>query len=278
MHGRTAPVWRPLAASTTLSRLAPALLVALSLMPFSAARAFAQEGDDPVAAEAPPAEVPPSTEAAASEAPSEAASLKVEPAAVEAPAAAEAPPAKVSMPDQSSQPDLGAVIAQPDLDARTRLEMEILGRINGIRAEHGLPALKLDDRLVAAAREHAVDMAARNFCRHNGSDGTQVRDRLRRNGYPYNNWAGENILCGRKSADAALGWWMNSAPHRRNILHGHFTHIGVGVSMHGSWGPDMTLTFAAGDANTAEPGVFRSFREGKVGEWISKTREPESYR
>lgn len=197
------------------------------------------------------------------------------PSADEAPAdAPEAGPPAVPL--DAPEPDLAAVIAQPDLDARTRLEMEILARVNGIRAEHGLHPLKLDNRLVAAAREHAVDMAYRNHCRHVGRDGTRARDRMRRNGYPYNNWAGENILCGRKTADAALGWWMNSAPHRRNILHGHFTHIGVGVSMHGSWGPDMALVFAAGDAVTVEPGVFQSFREGRTKDWIAETREPDS--
>jgi uncharacterized protein YkwD len=174
------------------------------------------------------------------------------------------------------RPDLAAVIAHPDLDARTRLELQILKRINGVRAERGLAPLKLDDRLVAAAREHAVDMAYRNHCRHRGTDGTRARDRIRRNGYPYNNWAGENILCARRSAEAALGWWMNSGPHRRNILHGHFTHIGVGVSMHGTWGPDMALVFAAGDENTVEPDAFKSFREGWVSDWIAASREPEA--
>jgi len=170
-------------------------------------------------------------------------------------------------------PDLAAIAAQPDLDGRTRLEIQILAGVNGARAQHGLPPLILDDRLVAAARQHAVDMAHRGYCRHTGSDGTTVRDRLQRNGYPYNNWAGENILCARHTAEAALGWWLSSSPHRKNILHGHFTHIGVGVSMYGQYGPDMTLVFAAGDPATREPGVYRAFREGATAAWIGATRE-----
>lgn len=181
----------------------------------------------------------------------------------------------VAPPPAPLHPDLAAIAAQPDLDSRTRLEVQILAGVNDARAQHGLPPLILDDRLVAAAREHAVDMAYRNHCRHTGTDGTSVRARLRRNGYPYNNWAGENILCARQTADAALGWWLASAPHRRNILHGNFTHIGVGVSMYGAYGPDMALVFAAGDANTAEPGVYRAFREGATAAWIGGTREPD---
>ena len=77
-----------------------------------------------------------------------------------------------------------------------------------------------------------------------GRDGSKARDRMRRNGYPYNNWAGENIICSRRSAEAMVQWWLNSPPHRRNILHGHFRHIGVGVSMNGQWGADGVLVFA----------------------------------
>lgn len=183
-----------------------------------------------------------------------------------------APPAPAAAP---LHPDLGAIATQVDLDERTRLEIQILAGVNGARAQHGLPPLILDDRLVAAAREHAVDMAYRNHCRHTGTDGTTVRDRIRRHGYPHNNWAGENILCARRTADAALGWWLSSAPHRANILHGHFTHIGVGASMHGTYGPDMALVFAAGDEATVEPGVYRAFREGATTAWIAATREPD---
>ncbi|MEO8083521.1 MAG: CAP domain-containing protein, partial [Ardenticatenales bacterium] len=199
-------------------------------------------------------------------------------AAAEAPAAEQAapePPASAETHAAPSAPDTAAALAAPDFDTRTRLELEVLGRVNAVRAEHGLGPLQLDDRLVAAAREQAVDMAYHNYCRHTGSDGSRVRDRLRRHGYPYNNWAGENIICARRTADAAMTWWLHSAPHRANILHGHFTHIGVGVSMLGTYGPDFVLTFAAGDANTVEAGAFKALREGNVAGWIDATREPD---
>ncbi len=268
MHTPRLRAWRLGAGSGrgACQALFTAFVIALIAGLAFASPASAQEPEPE--AEAPSAEAPPAD--APVEVPAE------KPAEVPAETPAEAPAAAIepaSPPAAPPAPDLGAVIAHPDLDARTRLEMEILGRVNAIRAEHGLHALRLDNRLVAAAREHAVDMAHRNFCRHTGSDGTQSRDRMRRNGYPYNNWAGENILCSRDTAEAALGWWMNSTPHRKNLLHGHFTHIGVGVSMHGRWGPDMTLVFAAGDDRTEEPDVFKSFREGRVADWIAATRE-----
>ena len=234
------------------------------------ARAYEAPVEAPVESPAPAAVDPAAVEAPSAE--SRAAASALPPAADPAPPPERAQPAP---PAAWTAPDLGAVLANPDYDDRTRLELEILQRVNGVRAERGLGPLQLDDRLVAAARQHAVDMAYRNFCRHRGSDGSLARDRLRRNGYPFNNWAGENILCARRTADAALKWWMNSAPHRANILHGHFTHIGVGVSMLGTYGPDMVLTFAAGDGQTVLPGAFAALRDGNVAGWVASTREPE---
>lgn len=248
---------------------AACLAVALATPP----PALAQDERAPSAAPVPAPADAPAAPADAPPAPADAPADPAPPAPAEAPAA-EAPPPGPSAADGQAAA-VAAGLAHPDLDARTRFELELLQRINALRAEHGRGALLLDDRLVAAARQHAVDMAYRNFCRHTGSDGSRARQRLARNGYPYNNWAGENILCARRSADAALAWWLSSPPHRANLLHGHFTHIGVGVSMLGTYGPDLVLTFAAGDDATAEPGVFAALRGGDVAGWIAATREPD---
>lgn len=178
-------------------------------------------------------------------------------------------------PAPASVPDPLAAAAHPEMDARTRLELKVLAGVNAQRTARGLAPLKLDDRLVAAARQHAVDMAYRHHCRHWGTDGSSVRARIKRNGYHHDNWAGENILCGRRTAEAALAWWMNSGAHRANILHGHYTHIGVGISMHGSTGPDMALVFASGESETDEPGAYEALRTNSVAAWIAATCEPD---
>jgi uncharacterized protein YkwD len=131
-------------------------------------------------------------------------------------------------------------------EALTDPERELYDLINEARAKAGLPPLILDDRLVAAAREHSADMAQSGRCRHKGSDGSLARQRIVAHGYPANNWTGENIKCSTATPQAALRWWLRSSPHRRNILHRHYTHIGVGVDPNGPWGPDWTLNFAAG--------------------------------
>lgn len=32
----------------------------------------------------------------------------------------------------------------------------------------------------------------------------------------------------------AIQWFMQSTPHRKNVLHEHYTHIGVGVALEGA--------------------------------------------
>jgi uncharacterized protein YkwD len=236
-------------------RLAARLLGLTLAVPFVfvAVPAAAQEATavPPAATEAStaPAEAPPA--AASPEAPTE--------APAEAPAAAPTeppPPPPPTEPPAAAVPDIGALLARPDLDGIQRLQLELLRLLNQRRAEAGLPPLAVDQRLVQSASEHSHDMAARRFCRHRGSDGSSVRARIARQGYPYNNWAGENIICARRSAEAAMQWWMNSRPHRKNILHRSYTHLGIGVDPNGPWGPMWTLNFAAGAADTVRPALY----------------------
>jgi len=168
---------------------------------------------------------------------------------------APAPPEDQPAPDLGPAPtDLATRVEQrlaaPDLDPLARMQLELLRLVNQRRAEAGLAPLMPDARLMASAAEHSADMAAGRFCRHKGRDGSLSRARIRKHGYPHNNWAGENIICSRKTPDAAMKWWMGSGPHRRNILHRHFTHIGIGIDPNGPYGPMWTLNFAAGAVDT----------------------------
>lgn len=118
---------------------------------------------------------------------------------------------------QAQSPDFGA---------------EIFALTNSIRAEHGLPAYLWDERLAAAARRHANDMANTGWISHTGSDGTRVRDRAREAGYPGFSWGlvvGENIYGGytHNRPTDAMTWWMNSPPHRSQILSTRFREMGA---------------------------------------------------
>lgn len=104
----------------------------------------------------------------------------------------------------------------------------VLSAINAARAKAGCKPLRLDNRLVAAARSHARAMAEQNFFGHSGRDGSRISSRIRRQGYDFRS-AAENIAAGQKSANAVVRSWMQSAGHRRNILNCRMTETGIAV-------------------------------------------------
>jgi uncharacterized protein YkwD len=129
--------------------------------------------------------------------------------------------------------------------SREEVERAVFDLINQKRAEVGLPAYQLDERLVACARAHADDMGARHYCSHRGAGGSSPRARIAAHGYPVR-WGSENMFCGRRSPEQVLNWWMNSRVHRAGILNPSYTHIGVGWTPSGTWGMSWVLNFALG--------------------------------
>lgn len=104
----------------------------------------------------------------------------------------------------------------------------VLSAINAARVRVGCQPLRLDARLVAAAKGHARAMAEENFFGHAGRDGSRFSSRIRRQGYVYRT-AAENIAAGQKSASAVVKSWLQSAGHRRNILNCRMTETGIAV-------------------------------------------------
>ena len=129
----------------------------------------------------------------------------------------------------------------------TSYESQIVSLINAERQSRGLHALSVQSQLRAAARVHGADMACNGFHSHTGSDGSSVRDRVRRQGYTFS-WIGENYMVTPNSSSApnsAFDWWMNSTPHRNNILSPHYTEFGVGgISSDVDWGIHFVIVFA----------------------------------
>ncbi len=96
---------------------------------------------------------------------------------------------------------------------------------NRERKLEGHEPLKLSHKLCTAAAVHAKDMAEHAKLAHQGSDGSAVADRVKRNDYAYIR-VGENVAMGQKSALEAVSTWMKSDGHRANIL-GDFTELGT---------------------------------------------------
>jgi uncharacterized protein YkwD len=109
------------------------------------------------------------------------------------------------------------------------LRNQVLEAHNQIRAEAGLHSLSVSKRLQAAAQAHALDMAAHRKMTHKGSRGSTLADRVEAKGYSFRR-VGENVAYGWYSVERLMKGWMDSPPHKRNIL-GGFSQIGVGCAI-----------------------------------------------
>jgi uncharacterized protein YkwD len=138
--------------------------------------------------------------------------------------------------------------ATPAEVAKRTVVRATLCTLNAERARHGLPRLKLNRKLSAAARMHARDMVRRDYFGHDSLGGGSFVDRIRRSGYlkDAGSWSvGENLAWGsreRSAPRAITAMWMDSAGHRANILSPQFREIGIGFSLGapGASGPAAT--------------------------------------
>ncbi len=114
-----------------------------------------------------------------------------------------------------------------DASVDASVEGQVIALINAERVAQGLAAYSVDSRLTAAARVQGTDMACNHFTSHTGSDGSTASDRVARQGYTWS-WIGENYYAAHGGAQTAYDWWMNSTPHRNNLLSPNYTQFGVG--------------------------------------------------
>lgn len=112
--------------------------------------------------------------------------------------------------------------------APTAPEQEVINLVNQQRAANKLPPLAINAQLMLAARNHSANMARQNTGSH-VLDNLGPGDRLKQVGYRGRAW-GENIAWGARSAQQVMNLWMQSPPHRSNILNAHYTEIGVGIA------------------------------------------------
>jgi len=124
------------------------------------------------------------------------------------------PPLKSNRQSQQAFLSVNGVISQTNLQ-RTQ---------NG-----GLPALKANARLTAAAQAKLNDMFAQQYFEHNSPQGRGPADLAKTAGYEYIS-VGENLAFGNFDNDIVLVQdWMDSPGHRANILNDSYEEIGVAV-------------------------------------------------
>jgi uncharacterized protein YkwD len=118
----------------------------------------------------------------------------------------------------------------------------IINLTNQARRANHAPALTENSSLTAAAMLHSQDMAAANTMAHTipGVGLPALTDRAAAVHYSYA-MLGENIAYNQPDAVSVVGSWMNSLPHRENMLNPSFTNIGVGLAWNQRGEPYYTM-------------------------------------
>jgi uncharacterized protein YkwD len=111
------------------------------------------------------------------------------------------------------------------------LELDIVARINAQRTARGLRPLRVSRGLTAAATYHTRQMGQLGFFEHESATGAAFWRRIERfypSGRGY--WSvGENLFYESPdtTASSAVREWMQSPPHRENILTQEWRDVGI---------------------------------------------------
>jgi uncharacterized protein YkwD len=146
---------------------------------------------------------------------------------------------------------------EPAADNLHRVRAAILCLHNQVRAQNGLPALRENGRLRRAALGHSRHMVDDRFFEHTTPSGVTMVDRIMRARYARadQGWEiGENLAWGTGTLSTPRGAvqsWMDSPPHRANILKRSYRELGVGVVL------GIPVSDAHGATYSVEFGVRR---------------------
>jgi uncharacterized protein YkwD len=112
------------------------------------------------------------------------------------------------------------------------LDSQVVREVNRVRAQHALKPLVRSSSLTRAAANHSRSMATDGYFAHESANGSVFWQRIKSyysaSGHRY--WAvGENLVWASPSLTAkrAVEMWMNSPPHRANLLSAKWREIGL---------------------------------------------------
>jgi uncharacterized protein YkwD len=140
----------------------------------------------------------------------------------------------------TTTPGAGAACPNADQAAANATVSELASGVrcllNAQRAGGNRSAVAHNPRLAVAARGHAADMVARHYFAHTSLGGATFVDRIRRTGYlpSGGRWSAGEILAWASGPLATprgiVDAWMGSPEHRRILMDGRFSDVGVGVA------------------------------------------------
>jgi Cysteine-rich secretory protein family len=132
---------------------------------------------------------------------------------------------------------------------------------NHDRAAAGLPLFQWDKTLAASARAHAKLMAQHNTLSHQFPGEPALQERATQAGARFSVIA-ENVAEG-PSASGLHTQWMNSAPHRANLMATDMSAIGIAVVQGGN------MLFAVEDFSQPVPSLNLELQESQVSTLLS---------
>jgi uncharacterized protein YkwD len=142
----------------------------------------------------------------------------------------------------------------------SKLNSQVVREVNRIRAQHHLAPLAQSAPLTRAAASHSRSMATDGYFAHESADGSVFWQRIKgyysASGHSY--WSvGENLVWASPNLTAGqvVKMWMNSAPHRANLLSKTWREIGLSA-VYASNAPG-TFKDRAATIVTADFGVRR---------------------
>ncbi|MBF0267751.1 MAG: CAP domain-containing protein [Alphaproteobacteria bacterium] len=113
--------------------------------------------------------------------------------------------------------------------AEPQAVQDALSAVNEVRRDHGLAPVRLDSQLGLAAQNFARELADWGRLSHRGPDGSNLDQRLVRQGYAYR-LAAENLASGLIGPRQTVDLWLASPGHRDNMLRPELREAGIGIS------------------------------------------------
>jgi uncharacterized protein YkwD len=108
-------------------------------------------------------------------------------------------------------------------------EQKLLEWTNKVRAEHKLPALKVNATLLKVARKHSANMARQGKMSHVLDDKNPAQ-RIRAAGYVYTSIGEIIAMSDGLQLETVEKSWMASKPHRENLLKERYREIGIAIA------------------------------------------------
>lgn len=150
--------------------------------------------------------------------------------------------------------------------------------ISYLKNAEAVPELIRSEELDKAAKDHAKDIGGKGLVSHDGSDGSNVSDRIER----YCEWEGicaENLDFGSKSGlncllSLIIDDGVTTRGHRKNLMNTNSKYIGVAVNSHKEYEVCLVVDFAGGVRDKDKPFYDYSNYKYQYPEDLSKKPEP----